>query len=280
MKIGCVDVGGGLRDIYGAGVFDRLLDEGISLDYCIGVSAGSANCASFVAKQRGRNKKFYLDYLSRKQAIGIKNFIKTGSVLNLEYIYGTLCASNGENPLDYKAIIESETAFTVVATNAKTGKPVYFDKHNDMSFNDYRILMASSCLPVFCKPIRIKENLYYDGGLSDPVPFEKAFEYGCDKVIIILTKPINEKLNQNRNDLGAFTLRRKFPEFSNSMKSSASVYDRQVKSALELQKQGRALVLAPDSIDGLGTLSRDINKLTSLYNKGYKDAEKVKLFLK
>ncbi|MCI2035328.1 MAG: patatin family protein, partial [Oscillospiraceae bacterium] len=31
---GIVDVGGGLRGIYGAGVFDYCLDRGISFDYC------------------------------------------------------------------------------------------------------------------------------------------------------------------------------------------------------------------------------------------------------
>ena len=40
--IGIVDVGGGLRGIYGAGVFDRLMDQNIVFDYQIGVSAGSA----------------------------------------------------------------------------------------------------------------------------------------------------------------------------------------------------------------------------------------------
>ena len=49
--VGIIDVGGGLRDIYGAGVFDRLLDDGVQLDYCLGVSAGSANVASYLAKQ-------------------------------------------------------------------------------------------------------------------------------------------------------------------------------------------------------------------------------------
>ena len=49
MKTGIVDVGGGLRDIYGAGVLDRCLDESIHFDVCIGVSAGSANLASTAA---------------------------------------------------------------------------------------------------------------------------------------------------------------------------------------------------------------------------------------
>ena len=55
MKVGIIDVGGGMRDIYGCGVFDYLLDKKIEIDYCVGVSAGSANIASYIAKQRGRN---------------------------------------------------------------------------------------------------------------------------------------------------------------------------------------------------------------------------------
>ena len=41
-KLGIVDVGGGTRGIYGAGVFDYLMDHDIQFDYAIGVSAGSA----------------------------------------------------------------------------------------------------------------------------------------------------------------------------------------------------------------------------------------------
>ena len=68
-KIGVVDAGGGLRDIYGAGIFDYLLDNNISLDYGIGVSAGSANIASYLAKQKGRNKVYYKDYSFRKSVM-------------------------------------------------------------------------------------------------------------------------------------------------------------------------------------------------------------------
>ena len=42
MKTGVVDVGGGLRGVYTAGVFDYCLDQDIRFDLGIGVSAGSA----------------------------------------------------------------------------------------------------------------------------------------------------------------------------------------------------------------------------------------------
>lgn len=50
MKTGAVDVGGGLRGVYTAGVFDYCLDQDIRFDLGIGVSAGSANVASYIAK--------------------------------------------------------------------------------------------------------------------------------------------------------------------------------------------------------------------------------------
>ena len=34
-------------------------------------------------------------------------------------------------------------------------------------------------------------RLYYDGGLSDPIPVKKAFADGCDKLVVILTRPKN-----------------------------------------------------------------------------------------
>ena len=85
--VGIIDVGGGLRDIYGAGVFDRLLDDGVQLDYCLGVSAGSANVASYLAKQRGRNHRFYIEYSKRKEYMSPSNLYKIGAFLNLKYIY-------------------------------------------------------------------------------------------------------------------------------------------------------------------------------------------------
>lgn len=66
-KIGVIDVGGGLRGIYAAGVFDWCLENGVKFDYGIGISAGSANLASNLSGQRGRNYLFYEEYSMRGQ---------------------------------------------------------------------------------------------------------------------------------------------------------------------------------------------------------------------
>ena len=147
MKTGLIDVGGGLRGVYAAGVLDRCLDEGVRFDYGIGISAGSANLASFLAGQRGRNLRFFRDYSQRKAYMGLGNLLHGRGFLDLQYIYGTLSVSGGEDPLDYLRIAANPTEWYVAATEAGTGKPHYF-RPGDLHQDDYRILMASSAIPV------------------------------------------------------------------------------------------------------------------------------------
>ena len=89
---GIIDVGGGLRGIYGAGVFDRCMTDGIRFDYVIGVSAGAANGAAYCAGQKGRNYLFYTEYALRREYMGLETLRETGSFIGLDYIYSDLSA--------------------------------------------------------------------------------------------------------------------------------------------------------------------------------------------
>lgn len=68
-KIGLVLEGGGMKCAYTAGILDAMMDNGVTFDYCIGVSAGSANGVSFVAGQRGRNTAFTQSILMRRATL-------------------------------------------------------------------------------------------------------------------------------------------------------------------------------------------------------------------
>ena len=63
-KTGLVLEGGGMRGIYTAGVLDVFMENGITFDGVIGVSAGAIHGCSFVSGQKGRKWKF----LDRKTA--------------------------------------------------------------------------------------------------------------------------------------------------------------------------------------------------------------------
>ncbi|MDV3428913.1 MAG: patatin family protein [Bacillota bacterium] len=275
---GIVDVGGGLRGIYGAGVFDYCLENGIQFDYCIGVSAGSANIASYLGKQKGRNYQFYMEYTFRKQYMSLHNLLHKGSYINLDYVYGELSNMDGENPLNYEMVKRSSSIMKVVALNALTGETTYFDK-SDMTQDDYHILKASCSIPVVCKPYFVDGIPYYDGGIADPVPVEKAFTDGCDKVVVILTKPQEASRAQKKDVPLAKLLRHKYAKAADNLLLRYKKYNEGVALAKEYAKQGKVLIIAPDDCCGMNTLTKDRKCIDNMYHKGYTDAEPLQKFL-
>ncbi|SDF36603.1 patatin-like phospholipase family protein [Marvinbryantia formatexigens] len=279
MKTGVIDVGGGLRGIYAAGVFDYCLDAGVTFDIGIGVSAGSANIAAYLAGQKGRNYLFYTDYSFRKEYMSFKNFVRKKSYIDMDYLYGTLSNSTGENPLDYPAIVRNSAQMLVVATNAQTGEAVYFQK-DDLKQDNYDIFKASCSIPFVCRPYEINGVPYYDGALSDPVPIEKAFACGCDKVVVILTKPEAFIRNPAKDEKIARRIQKKYPASAENLRKRAENYNRQVALAKQYRDQGRAIIIAPDDTCGVDTLTRDREALQRFYKKGYQDAQAIPEFLK
>ena len=273
-KIGIIDVGGGLRGIYAAGVFDWCMDNGVKFDYGIGISAGSANLASYLSGQRGRNYLFYEEYSMRKQYMGAGNMLHGGSFLNLRYIYGTLSNAGCENPLDFAKMNANPMEWYMIATDATTGKPKYFTR-GDMQQDDYRVMMASCCIPVACKPIEIDGVPYYDGALGDTISLQKAFADGCDKVVLLLTKPAGTVRADGIDRKLARVIRRKYPKALR-----AQHYNEGIALGQKLAAEGKVLIIAPDDTCGVKTLTRDREALKKLYDKGLHDAQAITDFIK
>lgn len=275
--LGVIDVGGGFRGIFAAGVLDYCMDHKIHFDLGIGVSAGSANLISYAAGQCGRNYQFYTEYGMRKKYAGLANFLFKRSFVDLDYVYGTLSNSDGENPLDYDRAAANPMEFIAVATDAVTGEPVYFDKSH-VSQDDYSVMKASCAIPFVCHPYRVEDHLYYDGALGDPVPIQKAFQLGCDKVVLILTLPIDTIRTSDQDRKLAARIQKKYPQAAKKLTQRADTYNRGVALAKELADKGKVLIIAPDDTCGVSTLSRDAEALRALYEKGYQAGEKLLLF--
>ena len=275
---GMIDVGGGMKAIFACGVFDYCLDHGVTFDLHIGVSAGSANLASFLANQRGRSYRFYMEYAMRKEYMSVSNLLRSGSYLDLDYIYGTLSNADGENPVDYEALSRTKGDLLVVATDAGSGKPVYFDR-SQVHQDDYRIFMASSALPIACRPYPIDGVLYFDGGLSDPIPVQRALEAGCDKLVVLLSRPKNYWRRAKKDLLPAKLLHHKYPQAAQALRLRYQTYNNQLALARKLEREGKLLILAPESLEGIKTLTRAPEKLQPLYDEGYRAAERIAPFL-
>lgn len=278
MKIGIVDVGGGLRGSFGAGVLDYCMEQGIRFDFGIGVSAGAANISSYMANQKGRNFVFYTEYFQREQYMGVKNLMHTGSYIGLDYIYSSLSDHEGDYPLDWKTIRNDSRDMMIVATDANTGLPHYFHKY-DMRQDSYDPIKASCCVPVINRPYKVDGIPYFDGGLSDPVPYEKAFEAGCDKVVVILTRPEDYRRIPKNDKIIADLLHPHYPNASQAMRNRFVVYNQQVDACEYLQVQGKVCIVAPDSIGKMKTLTKDKDSIEALYYKGYEEAKSILNFV-
>ena len=96
----------------------------------------------------------------------------------------------------------------------------------------------------------------------------------------LIAPPIREDSGKDREDE---LLLRQHPR---EMKAAERLLDRYrayndgVEIAKEYQKFGKLLIVAPDDICGLSTLSKSHEKLQMMYDKGMRDAEKIGEFLK
>ncbi|WP_236022720.1 patatin-like phospholipase family protein [Bifidobacterium phasiani] len=273
-----IDVGGGYRAIFGAGVLDRCLADGITFDGCYGVSAGSANITSFLANQPGRNHRFYTEYAFRKEYASTENFLKDHNFVHLDYVYGTLSDHDGEYPLDYDTFLANPAEFTVVACDARDGSTKYFTRA-DLGYESIDPIKASSSVPVANEPYIIDGVPYYDGGIADPVPIQKAIDDGYDRVVVVLTR-LRDVLREQKKDVApAAILRRSYPAAAERLLNRYRTYNDEVALAKEYEKDGRALILAPDDLCGLSTLTKTYEGLERMYRKGYAAAGAIADYL-
>ena len=275
MKLGLVVEGGGMKCAYTAGILDKLLDNQMTFDYAIGVSAGSSCTASFLAGQRDRNRRFFVEHVKDPGYMGFRTFLRSGSFFGLQYIYGDLTNSGGKDPLDLTALRQNKTAFKIVATDAVTGKAVYFDK-SELLRDEYRHFMASCAIPVVSKPIVIGNRKFYDGGCADPIPVRRALSDGCEKVLVLLCRPKDTvRTPEKHPDLIRIALHR-YPNTFRAIENRHILYNETLSYIKELEAEGKALIIAPKEALPVSTYTRDPAVLQNLYDIALREFEEEK----
>ena len=279
--IGVVDVGGGMRGVYGAGVFDYCMEHDISFYYCAGVSAGSANVSAYAADQRGRNYRYYTNYAFRPEYMSLRNFITKGSYLDLDYVYGELSNSDGEDPLDFKMMVRSGKKLVIVTTDAETGEAVYFGI-GDMAQDDYAPVKGSSCVPVICKPYPVKGRLMLDGGMSDSIPLRFMNAKGHEKNVVVLTRP-RDYIKGASNTVIPGLLMSRYPAMLDAMNNRHAMYRCQREYVFAQEAAGRAFVICPDAALDMKHTEHDPVKLKAAYDEGrrvmLRELERLRQFI-
>ena len=279
MKIGLVLEGGAMRGLYTAGVLDVFLDKNIKVTDILGVSAGAVFGVNYKSNQRGRTLRYNLEYLNDKRYMSINSLIKTGNLVNKEFAYYTL--PKKLDIFDEKAYEDNNINFYAVITNMKTGKPEYVEIDN--AEEKIEVLRASSSMPFLSKPVLINNNSYLDGGISDSIPVLKAIEMGCDKVIVVLTRPI-EYRKKKRNSFLIKMFYKKYPNLINTMVNRYKNYNNTVEEIIKLEEEGKIFVIRPSRLVDIKRVEKDPKKLQEMYDLGVSDTisriEELKNYLR
>jgi len=270
---GLVLEGGGMRGAYTAGVMDYLMRQKVKFPYVIGVSAGGNNGADYVAEQRERNKRVFVDLVEDERYCGFKNLIRDGSYFDMDFLFKKL--PHDLAPFDYKTFGESDITFKVVVTNSETGKTEYFSKDDfDTRFFAEEILKASISTPVLSKPVEIDGSYYFDGGATDPIPLEKAMEDGYENNVLILTKHKSFRLEKSRRrNIIIRLLLRDYPKLVEKLKERYKIYNRCIEWINRLEEEGKVFIFRPQEKTDIGSLDHDKEKLKELYDEGKRETK-------
>ncbi|WP_051540223.1 patatin family protein [Ruminococcus sp. FC2018] len=267
--LGITFEGGASRTVYSCGIMDALLEEGIYADYAIGVSAGAAFGVSYASKQIGRNYTLATEIMNRKEYMGPHNLLdpKNKCYYGLKYAFDTV--PNEILPFDYDAF-EKSNGFTAVVTNIETGEAEYLEVPADDK--QWNVLKATCALPLLFPVIRIGGKKYMDGGIADSIPYKQAIKAGCDKNIVVLTRPLGYLKQTEKITALALAKYRRYPRFCKAMQTRASRYNKCIAELMELKQQGKVFVFTPKTAFGVGRVENDPQKLKRLYDHGYKHA--------
>ncbi|MEG0823723.1 MAG: patatin family protein [Erysipelotrichaceae bacterium] len=273
--------GGGTKGAYTAGVLQCFLDEHIDFPYVVGISAGAVNLMPYVSKQRDRFRITGVDSASQKGAMGIRAFLKEGSLFGIKETYNYI---EDHCKLDFKTFKSNPCKIDIGLYNLDTGKIEYFDKTYHQE--DDILIKAACALALLCPPYKFNNGTYMDAGLIDMIPIEQSIRVGNTKHIFISTKEINyvRKEAPKWQLLLAKLLYRKYPHVKEDLAKRHLSYKTQWSKVQELEASNSALVLRPSRDMGITRYTQDKDKLNAWFDLGYQDTldrmEQIKEFIK
>lgn len=281
MKKGLVLEGGAMRGLFSAGVIDVLMENNLSPDGVIGVSAGAAFGCNMKSKQLGRviryNKKLAHDW----RYASFRSLLTTGDYFGGEYAYHYM-----PRKLDYfdvETFRNNPMEFWVVCTNVGTGKAVY---KRLMEVNDacLEYIRASASMPIAARIVIVEGKKLLDGGIADSIPLRFFQEQGYNRNLVVLTQPANYVKKPNKlMPLMRLWLRR-HPRIIRALEQRHIMYNNQLEYVRQEEKKPNTLVIRPKKPLIIGHISHNPDDMQATYDHGREVAtehlEEIKAFFK
>ena len=272
MKVGLLLEGGAMRGLYTAGVLDIFMENNIKIDGIIGVSAGALFGMNYKSKQIGRVLRYNKKYAKNKNYMGFYSLLTTGNIMNEEFCFQKIV--NELDPIDYETFKNSKVDFYAVVTNIETGKAEYIKIDDLKNKTNLEYLRASGSMPFVSKPVLINGKKYLDGGIADSIPIDKIMTMEYDRVIVVLTRPIEYRKKKNNQILSKIYYR-KYPKFAETINYRYKMYNKEVEKILELEKDGKIFVIRPSKFVDIKRIEKSSDKIQEMYDLGRSDSTRL-----
>ena len=269
-KVALVLEGGSMRGMFTAGVLDILMDEEIHVDGIIGVSAGALFGPNYFSKQRGRVIRYNKRFCKDKRNMSFRNFLLTGNLVSKQFAFYDITLKY--DLFDNEAFIKNNTGYYATVTNVETGKAEYIAMSDIIK--EMEVLRATAAIPFVSQMVELNGKKYLDGGIGDSIPVLKAKEMGYEKIIVVLTRPLDYRKEPfSKGMLQLLNLKYgKYPQFIETMKNRYKHYNETVELIQKMENDGELFVIRPSEPITLKTIERNPDNLQRVYELGLKDA--------
>lgn len=270
MKRGLVLEGGAMRGLFTTGITDVMMEAGVEPAGLIGVSAGAAFGCNYKSRQPGRAIRYNKRFARDKRYCSWQSWLKTGDLYNAEFGYHIVPAKY--DIFDDKAFNENPMEFYVVCTDVTTGKAVYKQLKESTPLT-YDWIRASASMPLASKVVELEGQKVLDGGVADSIPLEYFERIGYDRNVVILTQP--EGFVKERNPLMPLMriALRHYPNMIKAMDTRHLMYNRQLEYVRQAEREGRCLVIRPQTAIPIGHISHDPEEMQRVYEMGRQTGE-------
>ncbi len=268
MKDTCIVLeGGGLRGAFTGGVLEYLLENDFWFNRVVGVSAGACVGASYISRQKGRNRIVNVEMPSDKRYMGFRHLLTTGSYFNMEFVFEEI--PQRLVPFDEGTFYKNPVELDVLATSLETGETCAFTKADMTKLGVDKVLIASSSIPLLSRAVDVGGQFYYDGGVSDSIPVEFALQRHA-KAVVVLTRPRGYRKEEMKGKKIFEMAFRKYPDFLNTLLARNELYNKTLEYCEKMEREGRIFILAPLSEYQVGRTEKNLERRIALYDHGYK----------
>lgn len=263
---GCICLeGGAFRGLYTSGVLDALMENGISMQTVIGVSAGAFNAINYTAGHIGRSARLNLYFRHDSRYVGLNAMVHNKGVIGFDFVFERFARTD---PFDHVRFMRKEQRLIAVATDVISGKPQYFEK--GIVSDILKAVRASASMQYMSKPVSIDGKKCLDGACTVSIPFKWAVDNNFDKIIVVRTRP--KDFRKDETEITKISsMYKRHTEFYNQLKNSKVRYNQECDEIEKLEEEGKVFVLYPQNPIGVSKLEGNTDKLYECYMQGYND---------